>query len=282
MSGVEVEGPTVGVLLRQWRERRRLSQLQLSHQAEVSTRHLSCIETGRSRPTPEMIVRLAEHLEVPLRARNELLLSGGYAPRYRARPPEDVSLAAVMAGLRGLLDAHLPSPALLLDEQWDIVDANTAVDLLLAGCDAELLEPPVNAIRVSLHPRGLAPRIRNLTQWAGHLHHQVRHRAEQTRDPALLALASEISSLVDLPTGVPPGPEPVLILELEAGTSVLRFFTVAARLETARDTTLEGLHLETFLAADASTAAALGAAGPTPATTAQHAGRAAAQAYLRA
>ena len=260
-SGVEVEGPTVGALLRQWRERRRLSQLQLSSRAEVSTRHLSYIETGRSRPTPEMIVRLAEHLEVPLRARNELLLTGGYAPRYRSRPPEDASLAAVMTGLRGLLDAHLPSPALLLDEQWDIVDANSAVDLLLAGCDAELLEPPVNAVRIALHPRGLAPRIRNLAQWAGHLHQQVSHRAEQTRDPALLALAREIRTLVALPAGTPPGPEPVLVLELEAGASVLRFFTVAARLETARDTTLEGLHLETFLPADARTAEALRAAG---------------------
>lgn len=258
---MEVGSPTVGALLRQWRERRRLSQLELPHQAEVSTRHLSYIETGRSKPTPEMIVRLAEHLEVPLRARNELLLSGGYAPRYRARPEEDASLAAVMTGLRGLLDAHLPSPALLLDEHWDVVDANAAVDLLLAGCDAELLEPPVNAIRVSLHPGGLAPRIRNLAQWANHLHHQVSHRAEQTHDPALLALAREIRSLVRLPANSPPAAEPVLVLELEAGTQLLRLFTVAARLETARDTTLDGLHLETFLPADAGTAAALRAAG---------------------
>lgn len=248
--GVADPAPTVGDLLRTWRTRRRLSQLDLAGAADVSTRHLSCVETGRSRPTPEMIVRLAEHLDVPLRDRNDLLLAGGYAPRYRASSLDDDAVAPVLDGLRRLLDAHRPSPALLLDEGWDVVDANDAAFRLLAGCDPELLEPPVNAIRASLHPGGLAPRIRNLGDWAAHLHHQVVSRAERTHDPRLRALADEVAAYVDL-RGLPaPGREPVLALELEVDGGVLRFFSVAARLETATDATLEGLTLETFLPAD--------------------------------
>ncbi|TCP50937.1 transcriptional regulator with XRE-family HTH domain [Tamaricihabitans halophyticus] len=257
--------PAVGGLLRSWRAQRRLSQLELSHRAEVSARHLSCLETGRSRPTAEMILRLAEHLDVPLGDRNQLLLAGGFAPRYSARTIDDDTLAPVMAGLRRLLDAHLPYPALLLDERWDVVDTNAAVDVLLAGCQPALLEPPVNAVRLSVHPGGLAPRIRNLATWAGHLRRQVLHRAERSRDPALLDLAAEISTFVDLTDRPSPSPGPVLALELESDRGPLSFFSVAARLETATDSTLEGLHLETFLPADAATTAVLtSSSGPSP------------------
>ena len=149
----------LGDEVRRWRELRGLSQLALSARAEVSTRHLSFIENGRSRPTAEMILRLASALEVPMADQNDLLLAGGFAPQHPRRDLADENLSSVMAGLRGLLDAHAPYPALLVDDHWDVVDSNTSVDPLLAGCAPALLEPPINVIRLSLHPDGLAPRI---------------------------------------------------------------------------------------------------------------------------
>jgi transcriptional regulator with XRE-family HTH domain len=262
------ESDAVGPLLRAWRERRRLSQLELSSRAEVSTRHLSYVETGRSRPTPQMILRIAEQLDVPLAERNRLLLAGGYAPAYTEGSLDDQALEPVMTSLRHLLDAHLPYPALLLDETWDVVDANEAVHLLLTGCDPELLEPPINAMRLTFHPGGLAGRIGNLDLWAARLLTQLHARADHTGHPRLQALAEEMTSYVGpLPpvSGIPAGP--VLTVDLapaadaEAGAPTLRFFSMAARLETANDTTLAGLHLETFLPADAATASALRGAG---------------------
>ncbi|WP_030381843.1 MULTISPECIES: helix-turn-helix domain-containing protein [unclassified Streptomyces] len=244
----------VGPLLRSWRERRRFSQQELSNRSSVSTRHLSRVETGRAHPTPEMILHLADHLDVPLRERNRLLLAGGYAPQYRDRGLDDVSLAPVMEGLRGLLDAHLPHPALLLDDYWDVVDSNAGVDTLLAGCAPELLEPPVNVVRLCLHPDGLAPRIGNFAEWASHLYHQLVHRAERTHDPRHLALAEEAGRhLAGTRRTAPPG-SPVLTLELTTDEGPpLRFFSTSARLTTPTDAALEGLHMETFLPADAST-----------------------------
>lgn len=252
---------SVGVLLKSWRERRRVSQLELSNVAGVSTRHLSYVENGRSRPTAEMVLRLADHLDVPLADRNHLLLAAGFAPRFSARPVDDASLEVVMSGLRHLLDAHLPYPALLLDETWDVVDANRAVDALLVGCSPTLLEPPLNALRLALHPDGMAPRIRNLTSWAGRLIRQVEHRAEHTHDPRLRALAEELWAYVGhRPDSAhqdhhPSGP--VLAMELATDSGVLSFFSIAARIETPTDSTLQGLHLETFLPADEATRAAL-------------------------
>ena len=152
----------VGQLLREWRERRRLSQLELSIQADISTRHLSFVETGRSRPTPEMILRLTEQLEVPLRERNQLLLAGGYAPAYPQHGLDEPELASVRAALRQVLRGHEPYPAVVINRWWDLVDGNAALGALIAGCAPELLEPPVNVLRLSLHPDGLAPRIVNL------------------------------------------------------------------------------------------------------------------------
>lgn len=253
------ESPQVGPLLREWRERRRFSQQELSNRSTVSTRHLSRVETGRAHPTPEMILHLADNLEVPLRERNRLLLAAGYAPRYQDRAWDDASLAVVMDGLRSLLDAHLPYPALLLDDHWDVVDANAAVAALLDGCAPALVEPPINVVRLCVHPDGLAPRIANLDQWAAHLHHQVRHRAERTHDPRHRALAAEIA---DLRGGVPrtdPGAGgPVVTMQLRLGERTLRMFSTSAQLTTATDAALEGLHLETFLPADEETRAFFG------------------------
>ncbi|GAA1534665.1 helix-turn-helix domain-containing protein [Nocardioides humi] len=248
-----MESPQVGPMLRSWRERRRFSQQELSNLSTVSTRHLSRVETGRAHPTPEMILHLAENLEVPLRERNHLLLAAGYAPRYPERGLDDGSLAVVMEGLRGLLDAHLPYPALLLDDHWDVVDANAAITALLAGCAPELLEPPVNVVRLCLHDDGLAPQIDNLDQWAAHLYHQAVHRAERTHDPRHHALAAEVA---ELRGGVPrlePAAGPVLTMQLRVGERTLRMFSTSAQLTTVADAALEGLRLETFLPADEAT-----------------------------
>lgn len=243
----------VGSLLRIWRERRRFSQQELSNRSGVSPRHVSRVETGRARPSPEMVLHLADQLDVPLRERNRLLLAAGYAPRYQDNRLDDPSVAVVMDGLRHLLDAHMPYPALLLDTYWDIVDANAAVTPLLTGCGPALLEPPVNVVRACLHPGGIAPRIHNLAQWATHLHHQVCHRAEQTHDPRHRELLAEIDSYQPQAPVRPTIGGPVLTLELTSDEGMLRFFSTSAQLDTATDGTLEGLHLETFLPADAAT-----------------------------
>ena len=241
----------VGSELRRWRELRSLSQLALATRAEVSTRHVSFVENGRSRPTPEMILRLADVMQVPMAEQNRLLLAGGFAPHHPHRSIDDDALAPVMAGLRGLLDAHAPCPALLLDDHWDVVDANEAVDGLIAGCAPELLEPPLNVIRLCLHPGGLAPRIRNLPVWRAHLLSQLSRRIASTgADPVLVALQEEVLAHQPDVAVDPPPRDPVVPLEIEVDGTVLRFFSIASRIEDATDVTLDGLHLETFVPAD--------------------------------
>lgn len=252
----------VGQLLREWRERRRLSQLELSIQAEISTRHLSFVETGRSRPTPEMILRLTEHLEVPLRERNQLLLAGGYAPAYPQHGLDAPELANVRAALRQVLTGHEPYPALVINRWWEMLDANAAVAVLTAGLPEQLLQPPVNVLRLSLHPDGLAPRIANLAQWRAHLLGQVRQRAEQTGDARLAELHQE---LLDYPGGddtTLPANNVVLPLRLRTDAGELSFFSVAARVETAADVTVDELVIESFYPADEITAQRLRAVSP--------------------
>src|SRR5215813_8731479 len=178
----------VGELLREWRERRRLSQLDLAIQADISARHLSFVETGRSRPTPAMILRLTEQLDVPLRERNTMLLAGGYAPAYPQHGLDEPELASVRAALRRVLAAHEPNPAVLINRWWEMVDANGAVAALTDGCAPELLVPPVNVLRLSLHPDGMAPRIVNLPQWRAHLLDRLDRDIASTADPALIEL----------------------------------------------------------------------------------------------
>jgi len=247
----------VGSLLREWRERRRLSQLELSNRAEVSTRHLSFVETGRSRPTADMIERLAGHLDVPLRERNRLLLAGGYAPAHPEHALDGPDLAAVRDALRVVLAAHEPHPAVLLNRWWELVDANAAVAPLLEGVEAALLEPPVNVLRLSLHPGGLAPRIHNLGQWRGYLLGQLRQRIERTADPRLVELEQELAGY----PGGPPEPasptDVVLPMRLGSPAGELSFFSIASHVGTATDVTVEELTLEAFYPADEATAAAL-------------------------
>jgi len=249
--------PEVGSLLREWRERRRLSQLDLSHRAEVSTRHLSFVETGRSRPTADMIERLAGHLDVPLRERNRLLLAGGYAPAHPEHDLDGPDLTAVREALRVVLAAHEPHPAVLLNRWWELVDANAAIAPLLDGVDARLLEPPVNVLRLSLHPDGLAQRIGNLGQWRAHLLEQLHRRIDRTADPRLVELAEELAAY---PGGGSErvGPTDVVLpLRLSSPLGELSFFSIAAHVGTATDVTVDELTLEAFYPADEATAAAL-------------------------
>ncbi|MEU0559631.1 helix-turn-helix transcriptional regulator [Dactylosporangium sp. NPDC049742] len=250
----------VGVLLREWRERRRLSQLELSIQAEISTRHLSFVETGRSKPTSAMILRLTEHLEVPLRDRNALLLAGGYAPAYPEGGLDAPQLRAVRASLRQVLTGHEPFPAVVVDRLWTMLDANAPVHRLVAGVAPALLEPPVNVLRLSLHPDGLAPRIVNLGEWRAHLLGRLDRQARTTGDPALSDLLAELSAY---PGGDGPAPAPhdvVVPLRIRQDGVELRFFSITAVFGSPLDVTVAELAIESFFPADAATAAALGTA----------------------
>jgi transcriptional regulator with XRE-family HTH domain len=249
----------VGRLLRRWRDDRRWSQLELSVRAGVSARHLSFVETGRSRPTRDMILRLAEELDVPLRSRNELLLAGGYAPGYAETGLGGPRLAPVLAALRDVLTAHEPYPALLVDRHWTLVEANAAVGALLAGAAPHLLEPPVNVLRVSLHPDGMAPRIRNLAEWRTHVLHRLDRQAAATGDPVLRSMHDELRAL---PGGATQArPDGVVVpLRYAVDDHELSFFSVTSVLGTPLDVTLAELAVETFLPADPATAAFLHAA----------------------
>ena len=252
--------PAVGPMLREWRERRRLSQMDLALDAGVSTRHLSFVETGRARPSREMVLTLAEQLEVPLRARNVLLLSAGYAPAFTERSLDDPALAGARRAIDLVLAGHEPYPALVFDRHWHIIAANAAVAPMLAGVDPQLTDGPVNILRLALHPQGLAPRIANLAQWRGHLLHNLRAQIEATADPVLAALEEEISAYpvedpgeayADDMGGV------AVPLRLRTGDGgLLTFITTSTVFGTPRDVTLAELALESFLPADAETAAA--------------------------
>ena len=187
-----VSQAAVGALLRDWRTRRRVSQLDLSLSVGVSARHLSFIETGRSRPSPEMVIALAEGLDIPLRERNTLLLAAGFAPRYMARRLEDSALSPARAAITRLLDAHDPYPGVVIDRCWNIVGANAAATTLTAGLPDELLGPPANVYRLCLHPDGLAGRTLNFAEWGGYLLHQLQRTVTLTGDPAVRALQREV------------------------------------------------------------------------------------------
>jgi transcriptional regulator with XRE-family HTH domain len=179
---------SAGAVLREWRERRNLTQRGLALQSAVSARHLSFIETGRARPSREMVLHLAERLEVPLRERNRLLLAAGFAPVFGERSLNESEMAPVRAALERFLAAHEPYPALVVDRHWNVVASNRGVDYVNRGVAAELRTPPANALRIALHPDGLAPRITNLADWSGYLLAQLRREIETTRDPELESL----------------------------------------------------------------------------------------------
>ncbi|WP_030762068.1 helix-turn-helix domain-containing protein [Streptomyces griseus] len=250
----------VGALLRGWRERRRLSQLELALRADSSARHISFVETGRSRPSEEMILRLAEHLDVPVRDRNALLLAGGYAPRYTESPLDAPELETLREGIARLLQGYEPYPALVVDGSYTVVAANRAIGLLLDGLPEHLLAPPMNAMRVTLHPEGLAPRIRNFREWRGHLLAQMERQIAFARSDALRAVYEEVTAY-PLPEPADAGdaedPEPypyfALPLRIEHDGRVLSFVSSISTFNTPMDVTVAELAIETMLPADPAT-----------------------------
>ena len=246
----------VGPLLRSWREQRRMSQLALADQAAVSTRHLSCVETGRARPSRAFVLHVAEHLDVPLRGRNELLVAAGFAPEYGQTDLEAPEMAPVRDALDLVLRHAEPYPALVVDRHWDLVRANAGLALLLDGVDPALLVPPVNVLRVSLHPDGLAGRLEGVEAYAAHVLSVLRREAALLGDPVLTALHDEMAAHHPAAgRGAAPveRPGPVLPLVLRTPAGRLSFLTTAARFGTASDVTLAELTIESFFPADAET-----------------------------
>ena len=246
-----------GDLIREWRQRRRLSQLDLAIAANVSSRHLSFVETGRSRPTSEMILHLAEHLDVPLRDRNTLLLAGGFAPAYPERGLAEPELQAVRDALKHVLAGHEPYPAAVVNRWWELVDANAGIALFTDGVSPELLEPPVNVLRLSLHPDGMAPRIANLPEWRAHLLARLHRQAEATGDQRLAALHEELAAYPGGRAGTPGPADVVVPLRYRTAQTELSFLSITAVIGTPMDVTVEELAIESFYPADAQTAKAL-------------------------
>jgi transcriptional regulator with XRE-family HTH domain len=258
---------SVGGLLREWRQRRHLSQLDLACDAEISTRHLSFIETGRATPSRDMLLRLAERLDVPLRARNTLLVSAGFAPVFPEHSLTDPVLTAAMTAIDHLLRAHSPFPAIAIDRHWTLVAANAAARALMADVDPAILSPSANVLRLSLHPAGLGRRIVNLAEWKAHVLARLRRQMDASADPVLRELATELAAY---PAPSPDGEDvdsadrhaadevTVFIpLKLRTPGGVLSFLSTTTIFGTPVDVTLSEIALESFFPADAETAAAL-------------------------
>jgi transcriptional regulator with XRE-family HTH domain len=251
----------VGGLLREWRQRRRLSQLDLACEADISTRHLSFVETGRAQPSREMLLHLAEQLEIPMRDRNVLLVAAGYAPVFPERALKDPALAAARAAIDLVLERQKPYPAFALDRHWRVVVSNEALPALYEGVAPDLLEPPINGMRLSLHPHGLAPRIANLAEWRAHLLFRLHRQVELTADPVLIDLLREVS-LYPASAGPPvaaTGLEHAVAVpfRLRTAEGLLSFFSMTTIFGTPVDVMLSELALELFFPADDETAAAV-------------------------
>ncbi|APA89274.2 helix-turn-helix transcriptional regulator [Paraburkholderia sprentiae WSM5005] len=254
---------SVGDLLREWRQRRRMSQLLLATEAEISTRHLSFVESGRALPSREMVMHLAERLEVPLRARNALLVAAGYAPLFRERPLSDPQLAAAREAVELVLNGHEPYPALAIDRHWTIVATNNAIAPLLSGASPELLKPPVNALRLSLHPQGIAASIVNWHAWREHVLARLQRQIDVSGDDTLSALRDELAAYPAPPDADAAMPDDAVLsqiavpLRLRTPLGVLSFFSTTTVFGTPVDVTLSELAIEAFFPADRQTAAAL-------------------------
>ena len=247
----------VGELLRDWRTRRRRSQMDLALDVGVSTRHLSFVETGRSRPSPELVLAVAHHLDVPLRERNGLLLAAGYAPRFSQMPLEDPAMAHVRASIQRMLDAHDPYPGAVIDRQWNVAMVNRAGMMLAEGVPNSVLGPPLNVYRLCLHPDGLARRTTNFTDWATYLLGQLRRTIMLTGDPASTALLDEVSAY---PTVAQIAPlienslrdDPPILVPFRMATPLgeLSLFTTLTTFGTPLDVTIDELAIELFFPAD--------------------------------
>lgn len=251
---------SVGTLLREWRQRRRLSQLDLASEAEISTRHLSFLETGRALPSRAMLLLLGEQLNIPLREQNRLLVAAGFAPVFPERSLDDPAMEAARRAVERVLRGHEPYPALAIDRHWTMLAANRSVTPLLAGVAAELLRPPLNVLRLSLHPAGLAPRIANLREWRAHLLARLRRQLELSADATLAGLLDELEAY---PTGserpAPPlgASEMAIPFRLRTDGGVLEFISTTMVFGTPVDITISELAVEAFFPADQATEDAL-------------------------
>lgn len=255
-----------GTLLREWRTRRRISQMDLAHETGVSPRHLSFVETGRSRPSPELVLRLADHLDVPLRDQNSLLLAAGYAPRHAHTALDDVSMRRARRAMQHLLDSHDPYPGVVVDRLWDVTLANTAAGNLVAALPDHLTTPTVNVFRACLHPDGLIRHTINADEWATYLVGQLRRLTVLTADAEVRELTEEVTAypaVTSLGTGRSLGPEvsgdpvPWIPWQLDLGGVELSFFTTITSFGTPQDVTLSELAVELFYPADDATETAL-------------------------
>jgi transcriptional regulator with XRE-family HTH domain len=249
----------IGDLLREWRQRRRLSQLTLACDAEISTRHLSFIETGRSQPSRAMILHLSEQLAIPMRDRNILLVAAGYAPIFPERSLDDPALQSVRKAIDLVLESQKPYPAFALDRHWTIAASNGALPEVYVGVAPHLMQPPINALRLTLHPDGLAPRIANLSEWRQHSLARLRRQIDVTADPVLLELLRELSQYSG-PGGknhlAVPTEEPAVAIPfcIRTERGLLTFFTTTTMFGSPVDITLSELAVECFYPADAATA----------------------------
>lgn len=252
-----------GPLIREWRTRRRMSQLDLAVEAEISQRHLSFVESGRAKPSRDMVLHIAERLGVPLRERNRLLLAAGYAPSFRERSLDDPSLAAALDAVELVLKGHEPNPAIAVDRHWTLVRANSAVAPFLADiAEPSLLAAPINVLRLSLHPGGMAPRIINFTDWRDHIVERLRQLGEAVADPVIADLERELRAYPVPKRTRPPAfardySAIAVPLQIRMGDEVLSFISTITVFGTPLDITLSELAIESFFPADATTAQAL-------------------------
>jgi transcriptional regulator with XRE-family HTH domain len=247
---------TIGELLRKWRHRRGHSQLDLAIAADVSARHVSLIETGKSKPSADMVLRLAEQLQVPLRDRNSLLLAAGFAPRYAERPLDDTALSAALGAVRRVIHAHEPYPALVFDRQWNIVMTNRAVDPFLARVAPELLRPPVNLVRLGLDPRGFAPLVVNLADVRAVFRSRISRQLATAPDPQLTALYEEVlSAESEDGRDSQADTDVVMPMILRIGGQEIRLFSTITTFGTPMDITIDEIAIESYYPADAESAA---------------------------
>lgn len=248
---------SIGPLLREWRTRQRRSQLDLALDANISSKHLSFVETGKAQPSREMLLRLAEKLEIPLRERNSLLAAAGFAAVFPQRHWDDVELSAARQAIELILQGHAPHPALALDRHWNLLSANQGVAALLQGVPPEQLQPPINVLRLSLHPNGLAPRILNLSEWRQHVLQRLQRQIHLSADEVLLDLQRELLSYPiasaapshrELDIGI------VVPLRLHTDTGELSLISTTTVFGTPLDITLSEIAIESFFPADAFTA----------------------------
>jgi transcriptional regulator with XRE-family HTH domain len=251
--------PTVGDHLRRWRERRRLSQLDLACEAEISTRHLSYVETGRSQPSRDMVLRLTRELDLPLRDRNVMLVAAGYAPVFAEHALDADEMTAAREAMSLILEAHRPFPAYAIDRHWNMIGSNGALPQLYDGVSPDILEPPINVMRLALHPEGLASKIVNLAEWSGHLLERLQRQADLTADPVLIALMTELQGY--LPSSVKSfGPAAgargsiVVPFQIRVGAHTLSFMTTTMVFGAAQDVFLSEVTLEALYPADPETA----------------------------